>query len=81
MLQHIAAESLKHSTLHVTGTIRNVLLGAGLNYSIERKEYLHIPLILIFPSIYAGYELYRNKNTVVDWIVASKKKMKGGWLE
>ena len=81
MLQHIAAESLKHSTLHVTGTIRNVLLGAGLNYSIERKEYLHIPLILIFPSIYAGYELHRNKEKVVDWIIASKKKMRGGWLE
>ena len=68
------------TTLGVTGPLRNLLLGAGLHYSIERNEYTHIPLILIFPSIYAGYHAHRNKDILVDWVIASKNKMKGGWL-
>lgn len=79
-LQRIVTESAKYSPLYLTGTLRHLLLGAGLHYSIEREEYTHIPLILLFPSIYAGYHAHRNKDLLLDWIIASKKKVKGTWL-
>lgn len=71
---------MKHGITYMVGTSRNILLGAGLSYAVEREEYSHIPLILIFPSIYAGYHAHRNKDTLMDWIIASKNKLKGGWL-
>jgi hypothetical protein len=79
-LERIASQSAKHGTLYLTGTLRNLLLGAGLHYAIEREEYTHIPLIFLFPSIYAGYHAHRNKDLLLDWIIASKKKVKGTWL-
>jgi hypothetical protein len=79
-VQRFITESAKHTTVHMTGTMRNLLLGAGLHYAVQRDEYTHIPLILIFPSIYAGYHLHKNKDVLVDWILETKRKMKGGWL-
>ena len=78
--QRLATDTVKHTTTHVFGTWRNVLLGIGLSYAIEREEYTHIPLIITFPSIYAGYHAHRNKDVLLDWIIASKKKLKGTWL-
>lgn len=51
------------SNIHVTGAFRNILLGGGLCYSIEKEKYWHIPIILLSPSIYAGYNLYNNKDS------------------
>ena len=76
----VTTEPIKHSITYMVGTSRNILLGSGLSYAVEREEYSHIPLILIFPSIYAGYHAHRNKDTLMDWIIASKNKLKGGWL-
>ena len=50
------------------GTTRNILLGVGLAYAIQNKSYLHIPIIIIMPSVYAGYHIYENKNDIKDWI-------------
>lgn len=79
-LQRIASEPVKHTISYVFGTPRNLLLGAGLHYSIEREEYTHIPLILFFPSVYAGYHAHKNKDLLLNWIIGSKKKMKGTWI-
>lgn len=49
----------------VYGTTRNLLAGAGLCYSIENEKYIHIPLTIFFPSIYAGYNLFKNKDDVI----------------
>ena len=78
--QRIAAESAKHSTTYVIGSWRNVLLGMGLSYAVEREEYTHIPLIILFPSIYSGYHAYRNKDAFIDWLIETKKKVKAKWL-
>jgi hypothetical protein len=51
----------------VYGTVRNILAGAGLCYSIENKRYLDIPFTLFFPSVYAGYHVYKNKESVIEW--------------
>ena len=52
----------------VYGTVRNILAGAGLCYAVENKRYLEIPFTIFFPSVYAGYHVYKNKETVVGWI-------------
>jgi hypothetical protein len=50
------------------GPTRNLLLGAGLCYAWKKEQYLHVPVIIMFPSIYAGYHLYENKDLVKRWI-------------
>ena len=57
----------------VVGTTRNILLGAGLCFAIQNEYYLHIPIILLTPSVYAGYHLYKNKERVTKWINENKK--------
>jgi len=54
--------------LHKFGPMRNILLGAGLAYAVEKESYMHIPLIVIFPTPYAGYHTYNNKDNIVNWI-------------
>lgn len=49
----------------VYGTTRNLLAGATLCYAIDNEKYIHIPLAIIFPSIYAGYHLFKNKDEVI----------------
>jgi hypothetical protein len=53
---------------YIFGSTRNILLGSGLCYAIEKKEYSHIPIIILFPSIYVGYNLYDNKEKVLKWV-------------
>lgn len=53
---------------YIYGTTRNVLLGAGLSYAWSKKNYIHIPLIFLAPSIYAGYHLYENRGLVRDFL-------------
>ena len=53
---------------YVFGTTRNILAGAGLCYAIQNQNYLEVPLTIFFPSVYAGYHLYKNKDPVAKWI-------------
>lgn len=53
---------------YIFGNTRNIILGAGLYFAIEKKEYIHIPIIVAFPTIYAGYNLNKNKENIVKWI-------------
>jgi Tfp pilus assembly ATPase PilU len=43
------------------------------NFAIEKKEYIHIPIIILFPSIYTGYHLYDNKEKIIRWVNHIKK--------
>ena len=56
-----------------------VLLGAGLCFAIQTENYLHIPLVVLFPPIYAGYHAYKNKDAIVDTIdrLMKQRKMLG----
>ena len=67
-MQRSVTEPAKIITTYIFGTSRNILLGAGLSFAVERKEYMHIPLVAIFPSIYAGYHLYKHRDDVVRWL-------------
>jgi len=54
--------------LHVFGATRNLLAGAALCYAIQDSKYIHIPIILIFPSAYTGYQVFKHKEKIVDWL-------------
>ena len=47
------------------GTFSSFLLGSGLCYSIQTKQYWDIPLVLLFPTAYSGYQVYKNKDTIL----------------
>ncbi len=47
--------------VHYT-TTRSFLCGIGLAYAIANENYTHIPIVILAPSIYAGYHAYKNLN-------------------
>jgi hypothetical protein len=53
---------------YVHGFTRNLICGAGLAYTVENKNYSHIPLVILFPSIYVGYNLYDNKDKIIPFL-------------
>ena len=58
---------ITHQLLHLTST-RSFFLGAGLYYSISLEKYWHVPLVILFPSAYAGYHTFKNKEQVKNFI-------------
>ncbi len=61
---------------HVLFTpMRNVLCGLGLAYAISNEKYIHIPLTVIVPSAYVGYQGYMNRAEIAAWF---KHAMKHG---
>jgi len=53
---------------YMFGPTRNLLLGAGLCYAVKKEQYTHLPLIFLFPSVYAGYHLYENKEQAIRFL-------------
>ena len=53
---------------YMLGPTRNLLLGAGLCYAWNKEQYVHVPVIILFPSIYAGYHLYQNKEQIIRFV-------------
>ena len=70
------AEPIKFITNYHLGSIRNVMLGAGLCFAVQNERYTHLPVIFLVPSIYAGYNLYENKDDVVKWLKNLKMEIK-----
>lgn len=62
-----ASEPIKHLINYNIGVVRNVLLGAGLCYVIEKENYWHLPVVFVFPSMYTGYQVFQNKDAIVKW--------------
>jgi hypothetical protein len=56
------------------GAARNVLLGAGIAYAISEEKYTHVPVAFVFPSIYAGYQAYKNREAIVNFAESSVSK-------
>jgi len=68
-LSKLPPETTKYVTHYIFGSTRNILLGASLAYAVEKKEnYLYFPIILLFPSIYAGYNIYNNREAIKQWL-------------
>jgi len=72
-IQPIANQVITH---YVHGFSRNLILGAGLAYTVQNQNYSHIPLIILFPSIYAGYNLYENKDKVIPYLKHLRAELK-----
>jgi hypothetical protein len=47
---------------------RSAALGAGLCFSIQQEKYWHIPAIVWFPSVYAGYQTFQHKDSIVRYL-------------
>lgn len=54
--------------------IRSLLLGAGFAYAINEEKYHHVPLTLVFPSVYAGYQSYKNRDAIINFFRQEKLK-------
>ena len=57
------------------GAARNVLLGAGLAFAISEEKYLHTPVAFVFPSIYVGYQSYKNREAIAGFIRTQATKL------
>ena len=49
-------------------TARNLLMGAGLGYCVSEEKWLHLPVVVLVPSVYAGYQLYQNRRVVASFL-------------
>ena len=58
---------LNHAVSHFTMT-RSLLAGATLAWAVKKENYSHIPLIILFPSMYTGYHVYQNKEELIAYI-------------
>lgn len=58
-------DSMRHQMNFNYGALRNVLLGGATAFALEKGYYLHLPIIFLFPSPYAGYQIYRNREDVL----------------
>jgi hypothetical protein len=47
------------------GVVSGFLFGAGLSYSVQTEKYWHIPLVLLFPAAYTGYQIFKNKQEII----------------
>ena len=61
-LQNIAIQHFVYTSS------RSLMAGASICYAIENQRYLEVPLAFIFPSIYTGYHVYKNKDKIVNWL-------------
>ena len=56
--------------VHITSSpiVSSFMAGTGLAYSIENNKYHHIPLVLVTPILYSGYQVYKNKEIIKKFI-------------
>ena len=54
------------------GTVSSFLFGSGLCYTIQNEKYMHIPLVLFFPTAYTGYQIYKNKDIIIPYLSKAK---------
>ena len=66
MSTHIINQIIPKITPNVTpnGVLSSFLLGVGLSYCVETEKYSHIPLVLLFPTPYLGYHIFKNKDII-----------------
>jgi hypothetical protein len=44
-------------------------LGCGTAYIMEEKKYTHIPVFILFPEAYCGYNMYKNRDKIIKYIL------------
>ena len=65
----LTPETTRYVTNYMFGPTRNILMGMSLAYASEKQNYLHFPIILLFPSIYTGYHIYKNKEIIKNYLL------------
>lgn len=51
--------------LYHFGPIRNILMGAGFAYAVEKDaSWWHYPLIFVAPTPYAGYHAFKQREAL-----------------
>jgi len=63
-------------THYVSGMSRNLICGAALAYSVQNEKYTYIPLVILFPSIFAGYHMYNNREKVIPYMRHLRTELK-----
>jgi hypothetical protein len=53
----------------IPNALSMLFLGGGTAYILETKNYSHIPLFLLFPEAYCGYNIYKHRDTIIKYIV------------
>jgi hypothetical protein len=48
-------------------TISGFMSGIGLAYAFEEKKYWHMPIIVITPGLYAGFQVYLHREQINKW--------------
>ena len=48
----------------IPNTVSLFFLGGGLGYIIEEKKYIHIPIFVLFPEVYCGYNMYKHREKI-----------------
>ena len=56
-------------TYKLGSPVRNFFMGAGLCYSLDQKKPWHIPVVLVAPTVYAGYQMYKQRDPIAQWFV------------
>ena len=47
-------------------TVSLFFLGGGLGYILEKKNYSHIPVFILFPEAYCGYNIYKHRSEIFN---------------
>jgi hypothetical protein len=70
--------SVVNQTIRTFGTVHFISFGTaggvGMAYAVQKEKYWQLPLALVFPYLYGGYHLYKNKDRVVQWFHMCSRK-------
>jgi hypothetical protein len=64
----VSKKIVEYTTICGYNTLRNLFCGIGLGYAFQNKYYLHVPLIVIFPTPYIGYQSYKNRDNIINYV-------------
>ena len=56
---------------------RSVLMGAGIAYAIEKEKLWQLPIVAVVPSVYAGYQGFKNRADVLGFLKGYKPQAQG----
>jgi hypothetical protein len=59
-----------------TNTLRSVVFGGGLAYSVSNGYWHHMPLIFLNPFAYASYQVFMSQGLFIDWAKTTVKALR-----
>ncbi len=58
---------------HRNQLLYGLLLGGAVSFVIEKQTYSHLPLAFVFPAIYTGYHVFKQRENCMRFIGMEKK--------